>query len=81
MTIDGVLDETPSNLSRFGPGNYSDNLDVESLVEQICDELEGTVDRAVVDQVVQELAFHSQHARVKTFVSIFVKRDAIDLLR
>ena len=81
LFIDGTLDEEPSKLPRIEPSNYGDNLDVETLVEQICDELEGAVDRAYVDQVVQEMASRYQHARVRDFVPIFIRRDVIDLLR
>ena len=79
--VDGASDEERFNLSRIEPSNYRDNWDVETLVEQICDELEGAVDRTVVDQVVQEVVSRYRHARVKAFVPIFIRRDAIDLLR
>ena len=81
LFVDGALDEEPAKPASIEPGTYHDNLDVETLVGQICDELDGAVDRAVVDQVVQEVALHYQHARVKAFVPIFIKRDAMDLLR
>jgi hypothetical protein len=79
--VDGVLDEEPTKLPRIEPSNYRDNLDVETLVEQICDELGSAVDHAVVDRVVQDMVSRYRHARVKSFVPIFVKRDAMDLLR
>ena len=81
LFVNGALGEDPSNLSSLGPGNYGDNWDVETLVEQICDELEGAVDQAVVDQVVQEMVSRYRHATVKAFVPIFIRRDVIDLLR
>jgi hypothetical protein len=82
LIADVAFDEAPFKTLRIEETSYHrDNLDVETIVEQICDELEGAVDRDVVDQVVQEMAFRYQDARVKAFVPIFVKRDAMDLLR
>ncbi len=81
LFFNGALDEEPTKLPGIEPSNYFDNLDVETLVEQICDELEGAVDRTVIDQVVQEMVSRYRHAKVKDFVPIFIRRDAIDLLR
>jgi hypothetical protein len=81
LFFDGTLDQEPSKLSRIEPSDYGDDLDVETLIEQICYELEGAVDRAVVDQVVQEMVSRYRHAMVRAFVPIFIRRDAIDLLR
>ena len=81
LFVDGALDEESRKVPRIEPSNYRDNWDVDTLVEQICDELEGCVDRAVVDQIVQEMAIRYQHARVKAFIPIFIRRDAINLLR
>ena len=80
LFVDGAIDEEPTKLPRVEASNYRENLDIETLVERICDELEGAVDRTVVDQVVQEMVTRYRHAKIKAFVPIFVRRDAMDLL-
>ena len=81
LFFDGALVEEPTKLPHIEPSSNRDNLDVERLTEQICYELEGAVDPEVVDQVVQEMVSRYRHAKVKDFVPIFIRRDAIDLLR
>ena len=81
FVVDGALEERPTKLPTTESNDRRENLDVETLVKQICDELDCAADRAVVDRVVQDMVSHFRHARVKTFVPIFVKRDAVNLLR
>ena len=59
----------------------SDNIDVEALVAQICFEINGAVDQAVVNQIAEEMAARYRDARITAFVPIFIRRDVINLLR
>ena len=81
VQVEGALDEEHFNLASIESKSDQENWDLEALVEQICNEMAGGVNRTFVEQIVKEMANRYRNVRVKAFVPIFVKRDAVDLLR
>ena len=55
--------------------------DVETLVEQIWNDLLGTVTRSSIRQVLTEVIPNYESARVQTFVPIFVHKETVKRLR
>jgi formaldehyde-activating enzyme involved in methanogenesis len=78
---DSALNEQPSVVPNLTNSNGREDLDIETLVEQIWLELDGAVDRAVIEQVVQEVLPRFDDARVKSFVPIFIRKEAKDRLK
>ena len=81
VQVEGVLEDEHLNLPRVESKSDRGNWDFEALIEQICIEMAGAVDRTAVEKIVKEMACRYQDVRVKAFVPIFIKRDAVDLLR
>lgn len=78
---DSALNEQPSLVPNLTNSNGREDLDIETLVEQIWLELDGAVDRAVIEQVVQEVLPRFDDARVKSFVPIFIRKEVKDRLK
>jgi hypothetical protein len=78
---DGALLEQPSTLpgtaQRIGP----DTLDVDSLVEQIWVDLDGNVERGVVERTVKDVLAGFRDVRVRSFLPIFIRKEVMDRLR
>lgn len=55
--------------------------DTETLTELIWTEMRGTVPRPLIRQVLAEVKPKFEDARIKTFVPIFIHRQAITQLR
>jgi hypothetical protein len=68
-------------LPNLVPSIDRDGWDIEAVVEKIWVELGGAVEYTVIDQVVQESMPRYEDAWVKTFVPIFVQREALDQLK
>jgi hypothetical protein len=75
MLTDAARDAHDGALNRGLP------LDLEALTEQLWDELGGEVDRRTICSVLTEVAARYRDARITTFVPIFVRRDALEILR
>jgi hypothetical protein len=56
-------------------------LDLAALTEELWDDLGGEVDRQTIRRVLTEVVGTYQDARITTFVPIFVRRDALEILR
>ena len=54
--------------------------DVDEIVRQVSTDLNGSVPQASIQQTVTRLLASFADAPVKTFVPIFVRREALDLL-
>lgn len=78
---DSTLMEQPSISPNVAYGNGRDNLDVQTLVEQIWLELDNTVERSVIDQAVQEILPRFEGAPVKSFIPIFIRKEVLDRLK
>ena len=58
----------------------SGNID-NALIESIWKELNGRVDREYISQAVLEASARYQHAPIKTFIPIFIRRYVLDRLQ
>jgi formaldehyde-activating enzyme involved in methanogenesis len=55
--------------------------DVDTIVEQIWNDLKGAVARSVIQDVLVEVVPRYEQAQIQTFVPIFIRRDAVDQLK
>jgi hypothetical protein len=55
--------------------------DLAALTEDLWDDLGGEVDRQTIRRVLTEVVLTYREARITTFVPIFVRRDALEILR
>jgi hypothetical protein len=55
--------------------------DVDTIVEQIWNDLKGAVARSVIQDVLVEVVPRYEEARLQTFDPIFIRRDAVQRLR
>jgi hypothetical protein len=78
---DGALIEQPSISPNLAHGSDRDDLDIGTLVEQIWLELGSSVDRATIEQVVQEVLPRFENAPVKSFIPIFIRKEAMNRLK
>lgn len=59
----------------------SPDWDVERMVSQVVDDLHGEVSETAVEAVVLQILPKFENARVKNFVPIFVRREAVQTLK
>ena len=78
---DGALIEQPSISPNLTNSSGRDDLDIGTLVEQIWLELGSSVDRAAIEQVVQEVLPRFENAPVKSFIPIFIRKEAMNRLK
>ena len=78
---DGALIEQPSISPNLAHRSGRDDLDIETLVEQIWLELDSTVDRTVIVQVIQEVLPRFEDAPVRSFIPIFIRKEAMNRLK
>jgi len=52
-------------------------IDIEVVIEQIWDDLNGTTSRSEIRKAITELAPLYEDARITTYVPIFLRRDAL----
>jgi hypothetical protein len=64
-----------------GESNGGIPLGLEALTEELWGDLHGRVERQAIHQVLTEVASKYRDARILTFVPIFVRRDALRILR
>ena len=57
------------------------DLDVESIVEQVWNDLQGVVDRPAIRYEIGEVIPAFAGARIRTYVPIFVRRNTVRRLR
>ena len=53
---------------------------IEAMIESIWRELNGRVERDHIRQMVMEVKANYQHAIVKAFIPIFIRRDVLEKL-
>jgi hypothetical protein len=58
----------------------SENID-NALIESIWKELNGRADREIISRTVLEARASYQHATIKTFIPILIRRDVLDRLK
>ncbi|HMQ50882.1 MAG TPA: hypothetical protein PKE64_12565 [Anaerolineae bacterium] len=72
------------NQLRPKPGPPADDdadLDIEAMVEQIRNDLQGRVSGSAIRQALLEILPKYEHARVRRYIPIFVCREVLDRLR
>jgi len=55
--------------------------DVDTVTEQIFGDLNGTVARSMIQEVIKEVVPRYESAPIQTFVPIFIHRDVVDQLK
>lgn len=55
--------------------------DFETLTDQVWNDLQGQVSRDAVQQMLLAIIPEYENATIPTYVPIFIRRDAVDLLR
>lgn len=72
------------NQLRPKPGAPTDDdadLDIEAMVAQIRNDLQGSISRSAIRQALLEILPKYEHARVRRYIPIFVCREVLDRLR
>jgi hypothetical protein len=60
--------------------NSNPDWDVETLIEQIWNDLEGTVTRSTIRQVLGQVIPRYENARIRTYVPIFLCKETVEQL-
>ena len=68
-------------LEHGAPASEDPDWEVETVIEQVWQELQGEVNRAVILQVLLKIMPKYENARVTTYVPLLVHREAVDVLR
>jgi hypothetical protein len=73
------------NGSKPGNGNgaiacSNRDWDVETLIEQIWNDLEGTVTRSTVRRVLTTVTPKYENARIQSYVPIFLRKETVERL-
>ena len=55
--------------------------DVETVIEQVSQDLQGEVDRSFILQVLLKIMPKYENARITTYVPLFVRRETVAALR
>jgi hypothetical protein len=64
-----------------GPMRVRPDWNERAIVEQIWNDLQGTVERSTIRQVLKQVIPRFQNARIETYVPIFLRRVTIERLR
>ena len=75
------MNESESKLGENVVDRSQGDWDVDTVTEQIFGELNGTVARSTIQEVIKDLIPKYDGAPIQTFVPIFIRRDAVDQLR
>ena len=63
------------------PADDHSDLDVGMMVEEIWNDLQGRGNRSVIRQTLLEILPKYENARVRTYIPILVRREALETLR
>ena len=63
------------------PVKRDSDWDIETMIDQVWRQLQGSVSRAAIQAVILEIIPRYENARVTTYVPILVHREAVDTLR
>jgi hypothetical protein len=75
------MNESELKLGRNAVDRTQGDWDVDTITEQVFGDLNGTVARSTIQEVIKEVIPKYEGARIQTFVPIFIRRDAVDQLR
>ncbi len=63
------------------PTDIHSDLDIDAICEQIWNDLQGKVNRAAIRQAILEILPEYKNARIRTYISILARREALELLQ
>ena len=63
------------------PTSEDPDWDVETVIEQVWQDLQGEFDRSLILQVLLQIIPKYENARVTTYVPLFVRRETVAALR
>ena len=75
------MNESEVELGENAVYRIQGDWDVDTVTEQIFGELNGTVARSTIQEVIKDVIPKYEGAPVQTFVPIFIRRDAVDKLK
>lgn len=75
------MNEADPKMGTGGIASANRNWDVEALVDQIWNDLDGMVSQLAIRQVLAEIIPKYESAHVQTYVPIFVRKEAVERLR
>jgi formaldehyde-activating enzyme involved in methanogenesis len=75
------MNESELELGENAVYRIQSDWDVDTVTEQIFGELNGTVARSTIQEVIKDVIPKYEGARIQTFVPIFIRRDAVDQLK
>lgn len=74
------MDDHVSEKDKEMSGQHS-KWDIETIVEQIWRDLNGSFPRAEIHEALKEIIPKYEKARIQTFVPVLIRRDAINQLK
>jgi len=75
------MNESELELGENAVYRVQGDWDVDTVTEQIFGELNGTVARSTIQEVIKDVIPKYEGAPIQTFVPIFIRRDAVDQLK
>jgi hypothetical protein len=75
------MKESKLKVGNSAVSKYQTDWPIDTITEQIWNELNGAVTRSTINKVLTEVVPNYENARIQTFVPIFVRRDAVKRLR
>ena len=75
------MNESELELGENAVYRIQSDWDVDTVTEQIFGELNGTVARSTIQEVIKDVIPKYEGAPIQTFVPIFIRRDAVDHLK
>jgi hypothetical protein len=75
------MNNEPSRPEQAVPANEGPEWEIEAMIEEVWHQLQGRVNRTDILQVLLEILPKYEDARVTLYVPIFVRREAVAVLR
>ncbi len=75
------MNESELELGEDAVYRIQGDWDVDTITEQIFGDLNGSVARSTIQEVIKDVIRKYAGARIQTFVPIFIRRDAVDQLK
>lgn len=69
------------NYERGAPATKDSDWDIETIIEQVWNDLQGRVSRTDILGVIQEIMPRYENARISTYVPLFIRREAAAMLQ
>ena len=75
------MNESELELGENAVYRIQGDWDVDTITEQIFGDLNGTVARSTIQEVIKDVIPKYEGAPIQTFVPIFIRRDTVDQLK